>query len=462
MALKAGPKTGYDGVLPEIDDDVEWFEHVTGRPLYRWQREELRTVMAPDRPRSYYLQMGRKGGKSYWAAAAAVCEARRPQRHVYVVSDSERNLQSALFREIRDIVHASPILAATFVPFQSKFEVPSTGSFIEARPNKFAASQSVNPHLTLFDEVHLQKTDDTWHGFRMAGAARRDGILIGVTTPGQDVTAPAHGFCQQVIAGTMRGRIFAPTDAATAYEDRAAWLEANPRLLDDPEFMDALEEDFRDLPEHQFKRYRLGLWTAGAMSWFPYGTWDGRAVQRTLEQGEAVWLGFDGSYSGDSTALVAATADGFVTPLGVWENPGKKGWRVPREEVENAVEAAFAVYDVRELLCDPPYWQREIAAWSERWPGRVIEFPTYVRARMAPACTVFHASVLDGRLTHDGDARLGRHVANAVVQTSPQGDYITKADKDSPAKIDLAVAAVIAYSRAAVATTKRRSNIFVL
>jgi hypothetical protein len=31
------------------------------------------------------------------------------------------------------------------------------------------------------------------------------------------------------------------------------------------------------------------------------------------------------------------------------------------------------------------------------------------------------------------------------------GDLISKADKDSPAKIDLAVAAVIAYSRASLA-----------
>lgn len=74
---------------------------------------------------------------------------------------------------------------------------------------------------------------------------------------------------------------------------------------------------------------------------------------------------------------------------------------------------------------------------------------------MAPATTALHAAVLDQTLTHDGDPRLARHVANCVVQPSTQGDVITKADKDSPAKIDLAVAGAIAYFHAAQAAPRR-------
>jgi phage terminase large subunit-like protein len=69
--------------------------------------------------------------------------------------------------------------------------------------------------------------------------------------------------------------------------------------------------------------------------------------------------------------------------------------------------------------------------------------------------------VLDQALTHDGDPRLARHVANCVVKPSPQGDVITKADKDSPAKIDLAVAATIAY-QAAASARPARGGLFVV
>jgi phage terminase large subunit-like protein len=62
---------------------------------------------------------------------------------------------------------------------------------------------------------------------------------------------------------------------------------------------------------------------------------------------------------------------------------------------------------------------------------------------------------MERQLTHDGDPRLARHLANCQVKPTPHGDVIVKADKDSPAKIDLAVAAVVAYSRAHVAMAPR-------
>jgi phage terminase large subunit-like protein len=43
---------------------------------------------------------------------------------------------------------------------------------------------------------------------------------------------------------------------------------------------------------------------------------------------------------------------------------------------------------------------------------------------------------------------LARHLANAVIKETTDGAYITKDGRNSPRKIDLAVAAVVAYERA--------------
>lgn len=463
--LRAGPKTGYDGSLPDIAGDVEFFETVTGTRLYRWQADELRKLMGTGRSRSYYVQVARKNGKSMLGAAVAICEARRPGRRIYTISDSERNLQSALMQEIRDVIAASPVLASTYVPFQRRIEVPSTGSYIETRPNNFRASQSINPHVVIFDEVHLQRGPEIWSGMRMALAARTDGLLLGITTPGYDLACPAHAMYEAVRAGTMAGRIYEPADQDGAYDDRAQWVLANPRLEDDPGFMAALEEDRRDLPDHEFKRYRLGQWTATDQAWLPYGAWAACAAPGRPPPGPGarVWLGFDGSTGDDSTALVAVSDDLHVFVVGCWENPGRPGWRVPRDEVKDAVADAFAMWRVDKLVCDPPYWGAEIAEWQALWgEDRVVEFHTFSRARMAPACTTFFSAVMERSLTHDGDRRLARHLSNAVVKPSPLGDYIRKADKDSPAKIDLAVAAVLAFSEAAVDHRPERAPVVVL
>ncbi len=464
MALAAGPKTRNLKPLPPKQDPVPWIEHATGESLYGWQRQILCDLAADQRPRVAYVQVPRKNGKTRLAAALALCEVcLKQRRHVYAIADSERNLNSVLIRELRDLIGGSEHLRESIHVFKDKIEVPETGSFIQTRPNNFQASQGVNPHLVLFDEVHLQRDDTVWSGMQMAGAARTDALLFGITTPGYDLTSMAHGLYTSVKADdpTIYGKIY-EADPAWPIDDLDNLRRANP-CYDRPGFAEALEFDLSRLPEHEFWRFRAGVWTATESAWLPHGKWDSLAAPiGEPPSGTKVFLGFDGSYSGDSTALMGCTDEGHIFVVGCWENPGRKGWRVPRDEVNQTVAEAMTRWNVRELVCDPPYWEREIAEWSARWPDKVTEFPTYSRARMAPATTAFYAAVMDGRITHDGDPRLARHVANCVVKTSPQGDVITKAHKDSPAKIDLAVGAVLAHARASVSVAKPKAPAFVL
>jgi phage terminase large subunit-like protein len=469
MALAAGPKTKNLKPLPYRRAPVPWIEACVGK-LYPWQRDVLRDLTAPDRPRVAYIQIPRKQGKTRLAATLALVEmCLKKQRQIYCIADSERNLDSALMQEIRDMIYGSDQLRESLHIYKDKVECPETGSFIKTRASNFAASQSINPHLVLFDEVHMQRDDKIWAGMQMAGAARTDALLLGITTPGYDLTSMAHGLYQQVKAAntSMYGRIW-ESDPAADIDVRENWQVANP-CYTMPGFAASMESDRELLAEHQFRRFRLGQWTATESAWLRYGVWDDLANPQGLPPaGTRVWLAFDGSYSGDSTALIGCTHEGYVFVVGCWENPNPstRGWRVPRDDVMATVAGAFEHWDVQELICDPPYWQSEIAQWAARWnvrgrPDRVIEFPTWSRQLMAPATTTFHAAVMDGALTHDGDPRLARHIANCVVNTTPQGDVITKASADSPAKIDLAVAAVLAFSRASVSVSKPKAPAFV-
>lgn len=434
--------------------------------LYQWQKRALRKVGARRRQfRRAYVQVARKNGKSLLACALILTElVLVEESHVYAVADSEKNLQSAMFRELRTLIARSPDADRAFIVTRSMIEYPHNGSFLEVRPNNFGATQAINPTLVVMDEVHLQKTDEVWHGFNLAGAASSRFLLLGITTPGYDVASFAHELYIRAREGEegLFTEIYEPSDPACASGDRRAWVEANPRLEDDPDFLPMLIDDHRSLPEHEFRRFRLGQWTTTQTAWLPYGAWDQLAAPEEFEgvgAGDQLWLGFDGSYSGDSTALYGWTRGksgrlhGFVA--GCWENPGHTDWRVPRHEVDATVAQWMDTSRRAVLLADPPYWGREVSEWSVRWPGRVLEFPTHIRGRMAPACTTFYSGVVNEAFTHDGDPRMTRHLANCVVRPSPQGDFITKAQRNSPAKIDLAVAAVIGYSVASQAQRQR-------
>jgi hypothetical protein len=81
----------------------------------------------------------------------------------------------------------------------------------------------------------------------------------------------------------------------------------------------------------------------------------------------------------------------------------------------------------------------------------VIEVPTNNRATMSELCSRLYTAIVNKGVTHDGNERLAAHMANAMVKETPDGAYITKGDRHSSRKIDLAVAAVLAFGRAAVA-----------
>ena len=81
----------------------------------------------------------------------------------------------------------------------------------------------------------------------------------------------------------------------------------------------------------------------------------------------------------------------------------------------------------------------------------IVEWPSSSPARMVPACAKFYDAVVEQRLQHDGDPTLARHLDNAVVKNDRLGPRIVKENRQSPRKIDAAVAAVLAYDRATVA-----------
>lgn len=84
----------------------------------------------------------------------------------------------------------------------------------------------------------------------------------------------------------------------------------------------------------------------------------------------------------------------------------------------------------------------ELAFWTT---------PTLRRAYAAltPGGGARLAPQTEGDLNHDGDPVLARHVGHAVAKETPYGTIIGKEHPASPHKIDAAVAAVVAFERAA-------------
>ncbi len=459
MALPGGPKLrsipapDLDGLPDDLGDRSIAFLDRAGINVYGWQEPILRDLIAEDRPRVAYVQTPRKNGKTRLAAMLALCElVLKSDRHIYAVSDSERNLHSVLWLELCQLVNGSPALNGRLHQYKNKLENPHNRSFLELRPGNFKGSQGLNAHCVLADEVHLIKPQ-VFHGYQMAGAARDDALLLGTTTPGYELAGVAFELYETAKASTddqLYARIYEPDDPQADLADEVAWTQANPVLSEpDPDgFLKGLRFDLGHLPEHEMRRFRLGLWTSTKESWLPYGAWQACATRRKLQPGEDVWCGFDGSYSGDSTALVASTRDGHLEVLGHWAKPslGSAEWRVDIATVEQAIRDACQIYKVQEVAADPARWSRSLQILADEGLP-VVEYPQSP-ARMIPSTARFFDAVLDRKLTHAGGKGLTTHVSNCVVKRSASGVMVSKEHAHSARKIDLAVAAIMAHDRA--------------
>src|SRR5581483_11099651 len=121
-------------------------------------------------------------------------------------------------------------------------------------------------------------------------------------------------------------------------------------------------------------------------------------------------------------------------------------WQVPIFDVEEALRGACRRWQVREIVCDPYRWARTYQILeNEGLP--IVEFPQSPQ-RMIPATQRFYEAVVNRTLTHSGDPRLARHMANCTLRTDSRGSRLAKETKLSRRKIDLAVSAVMANERA--------------
>lgn len=422
-----------------------------------WQKNEICKPMFPPtgkRPRQGVVSMPRGNGKSGLASVLglyALLADGVEGAQILIVASDERQAR-IVFNACRRMVEVEPRLLEHVQIFRDRLYVPATDSMLMPLPAEPAALQGFDPSLTIVDELHVV-TEPVWDAMALASGKRDESLTLAISTPADNVDSVMWRLVEYG-RNNPEDKSFRLVEYATpeGYEitDPAGWKIGNPALGD---FLheDAVAATLKTTREEPFRRYRLGQWVGSANSWMPWGVFEKRAdtERGTPPEGEKIVLGFDGSASGDSTALVGCTMDGHVFIVAAWQAPENDlRWRVPRAEVTAMVSSAFQQWDVVELAADPWGWRSELEEW-EAAHKNVVQWNTAHAARMAPATDRFYSAVMDETLTFDGDQALVEHINNCVPKSTSMGDLVHKDKRNSTRKIDLAVAAIVAFDRAA-------------
>jgi phage terminase large subunit-like protein len=407
--------------------------------------------------RTALVSIPRANGKTALAAMLGLAElfVGPPSAETLVVASDQRQADLTL-KLARRMVELHPDLAERVQVFKDRLYLPENDATLLPLPAEPGALHGHDPSLLIVDELHVV-TRDVWEAATTAAGKREESLTLAISTPSTSRETIMwelieHGRNEDDPSFYLR-EFAAP--AGCPVDDRHAWRIANPALACRDPFLaeDALAALVRTTREPVFRQLRMGQWVSGVDAWLPFGAWaDCTDAARVVSDAEPVVLAFDGSASGDSTALIGCTViDPHVFVVEVWEHPpNDPRWRVPRHEVDQAVDAAFGRWNVTELAADPWGWRSEIEAWSARHgERRVLDWNTAEARRMAPATDRLYQAVASHTVTHDGDSRLAAHIGNAVAKATPMGDLVTKDKRMSPRKIDAAVAAIVAFDRAA-------------
>jgi phage terminase large subunit-like protein len=450
--------------------------------LRPWQHSLVGDLYArrPDgrlRHRVELVGVPRKAGKSGLGAALGLERLIFGGTGAEVYSCAADKEQARIvFGIARAMAEASEDVSELVNVYKDALEVPATGSVYRCLSSEAFTKEGLNPSFVVFDEVHAQPNRELWDVMSLAIGGRRDPLLLGITTAGvRTDSTGADSLCFELYQYGLRVQSGEEQDATfylcwygapdeADHRDPEVWRAANPSFGDlvDPE---DFESAVRRTPEGEFRTKRLNQWVSSAETWFPAGVFEARALEREIDRRTPVVLGFDGSRSGDSTALVAVTMEEtpHVWVIDCWEKPpgSHTDWRVPRGEVMATLRQTCAELEVKSVAADAYLWVADLEDLAAE--GLPIVQVMQTPSRMVPATQRFYERVTTGTLTHSGDPRLVRHVQNATLRRTQAGAQLSKESKWSERRIDLAVAAVMALDEAAhVPPQKPRARFIVL
>lgn len=378
----------------------------------------------------------RDGGEWSWF--------REPGAEVYNLAGS-KDQAKVLFAIASTMVEGSPMLARQSKVYRDAIEHRSTGGVWRVMAADARLAHGPNPSLTIIDELWTHRTPELYEAFASAGAARRQPLLIVITTAGWSKDTIAYRQYRRGLTNRNRAFYFRWWQAPEGAEidDRAAWRAANPSRWVTLEYLEAELKRARSLGlEAQFSRWHLNVWSTGQEIAIPAATWERNSRRPVIPDGAEVVIGVDTAPKRDSTAIAIVYRDDDgdhnlrVSHMRADPETGYLDYELLEDELRELCRR----YDVARILVDPYNMTRSLLMLADE--GLPVEEMPQTDARMVPASMAFFELLNEGRVRHGGARELTEQAANAGKRTSERGWRFAKAR--SAGVIDGIVAAAIA------------------
>jgi phage terminase large subunit-like protein len=434
--------------------------------------------------RTAYIEVPRKNAKTTICAGIALfmlCADGEPGAEVY--SAAVTRDQARISWEIaREMVKREPEMQEYFgveALAHSIVRAEDASSFTPLARDADSL-EGKSPHCAIVDEVHAHKTREVWDVLNVARGSRRQSLLLGITTAGENKTGicyEQHNYIEQILTGRYEddryfGIIYTidPEDDWTS-EDAAR--KANPNygvsvLADDIQTMSRQAQANAE-SQNNFLTKRLNVWVSVGTAFFNLLAWDTICKDESLKiedfYGEPCVITLDLATKRDLTSKVAVFKRGPVyyafgthylptdrIEHGVanydfyrgWAREGKltltEGNITDYEFIERDVLSDMANLKPTHVGVDPNYNAGQLTTRLQAAGVPMQDVPQTVMNLSEPMKEL-EALIVAGRVKHNGDPVLAWAMGNVVAKRDAKDNVYPRKSRDEN-KIDPAVALI--------------------
>ena len=474
--------------------------------LLPWQHEVFRELfgrLKPDGMRQYrvgYIELPKKMGKSTMLAGLALyglVADDEPGAEIFGAA-CDREQAGIIYREAASMVRSSPALSKVLEVIDSRKTIvhKASNSFYRVLSADAFRAEGLNIHYLLFDELHAQRDRRLWDALRYGGAARRQPLILSITTAGE-LDRQALWWEQRTYAERCKadptldpsfyGCVFKADDKDDPF-DEATWHKANPSLghtITLESFAaDALEARNSPSKLNSFLRYRLNVATASDVRWILPDKWAACGGDLRPLAGRQAFVGLDLSSTTDLTCAVylfpdddgtfdvlpffwapeegaAARAKKDKVPYLDWAKTQTPygpllrltdGSATDYDVVRRDINEISKQFTVRQMGIDP--WNAQHIAQQLQGDGfEIVAFRQGYGSMSSPA-KYLEAALLQQRIRHANHHVLSAHAAAVAIEMNHAGD-IKPSKAKSTERIDGIVALIEAFGLWQTATAPK-------
>lgn len=485
----------------------------SGQPfeLEPWQRQDIiEPIFGWIKPDGFrritvaFVEIPKKNGKS--TLCAGVCLYMlvgdgEPGAEVYSAATS-KDQASLVHGEAINMVEASPSLMKSLHINHSSRVIShkASRSKYATLPYEKRATQGQNIHCLGCDELHVWRGHDVWDSLEHGFANRDQPLHFITTTAGEyDKTTVGweqHQFGEEFLKGELpvKGALnylaFIRGAAHDAdWTDPAVHKAANPNYgvtVSAEELADKADKaKRRPTALNSFKRYRLNMWVESSHQLIDMFAWDECKGEIDLAalKGQECYGGLDMSTVKDLTAFVllfppvGGRSRWVLLPRAWIPREGAErrqhddqvpyltwsqttcltltdGVQVDLEAVAAQVQQDKADYNLAEVAYDGWGTAEAVRQMCDYNAEYWVKFEQSIKPYTAPTKGFVDGLIPAGELLHDGDA-ITRWCAGNLAGYDDGNENIRPSKKSSRERIDIMVAAIMAYARARLRTEAR-------